>query len=216
MAVLVGADATRCRSQRVPLSSALNKRLALLQDQELVVVLLEPRRTTLGTKIREGSRLGYHEYLITEGLRYQPNGDSGEGVSDEVLNTWLSKIKLHDGNLAAALAQFNDVGVYRYPMLDSIDGVNGHPGSPVDAQVDGQDRIAIPINSGQLIEAGLVQDGFGIIGRDCPDVVVEVGPGRTKHSSPAFHGGTFSLPGERTVSFRLLLERATSGRVVGS
>ena len=87
-------------------------------------------------------------------------------MPDEVVNTWLSKIKLHDGNLTAALAQFNDVGVSRYPMLDSINGVNRHRGRPVDVQVDGQDRIAIPINLGQLIEAGSVQDGFGIIGRD--------------------------------------------------
>jgi hypothetical protein len=170
----------------------------------------------LGTKIRQGSRLSHDEYLITEGLRYQPNKDSGEGVSDEVLDTWLSKIKLHNGNLTTALAQFNDVGVHRYPMLDSIDGVNGHRGRPFHVHVDGQDRIAIPINSGQLVEAGSVQDGFGIIGRDCPDVVVEVGPRWTKHSSHAFHGGTFALPGERTVSFRLLLERAASGRVIGS
>jgi len=104
--------------------------------------------------------------LITEGLRYQPDRDSGEGLPDEVLNTWLSKIKLHDGNLTTALTQFNDGGVSRYPMLDSIDGVNGHRGRPVDAQVDGQDRVAIPINLGQLIEAGSIQDGFGIIGRD--------------------------------------------------
>jgi hypothetical protein len=104
--------------------------------------------------------------LITESLRYQPDGDSGEGLPDEVLNTWLSKIELHDGNLTAALTQFNDGGVSRYPMLDSINGVNGHRGRPVDAQVDGQDRVAIPINLGQLIEAGSVQDGFGIIGRD--------------------------------------------------
>jgi hypothetical protein len=104
--------------------------------------------------------------LITEGLGYQPDRDSGEGLADEVVNTWLSKIKLHDGNLTAALTQFNDGGVSRYPVLDSIDGVNGHRGRPVNAQVDGQDRVAIPINLGQLIEAGSVQDGFGIIGRD--------------------------------------------------
>jgi len=104
--------------------------------------------------------------LITESLCYQPNRDPGKGISDEVVKTWLSKINLHDGNLTAALAQFNDVGVPRYPMLDSINGVNRHRGRPVDVQVDGQNRIAIPINLGQLIEAGLVQHGFGIIGRD--------------------------------------------------
>jgi hypothetical protein len=104
--------------------------------------------------------------LITEGLGYQPNGDPGEGVSDEVVNTLLRKINLHDRNLTAALAQFNDVGVSRYPMLDSINSVNRHRGRPVDVQVDDQNRIAIPINLGQLIEAGSVQHGFGIIGRD--------------------------------------------------
>ena len=104
--------------------------------------------------------------MITEGLRYQPNRDPGEGLADEVVNTWLSKIKLHDGNLTAALAEFNDVGVSRHAMLDSINGVNRHRGRPVDVQVDGQDRIAIPIDLGQLIEAGSVQDRFGIIGRD--------------------------------------------------
>jgi hypothetical protein len=50
----------------------------------------------------------------------------------------------------------------------------------VNTQVDRQDGIAIPINIGQLIQARLVLDDFGVVSCDCPHVVVEaclcVGP----------------------------------------
>jgi hypothetical protein len=51
------------------------------------------------------------------------------------------------------------------------------------AQVDRQDGVAIPINLGELIQARLVLDSFGVVGGNGPPLVVEARVYSAKHCS---------------------------------
>jgi hypothetical protein len=60
----------------------------------------------------------------------------------------------------------------------------------VDCQVDRQDGVAVPVNMGKLIQAGLVHDRGGVIGCNRPHVIVESCVCKAKYGFPAFDGNT--------------------------
>jgi hypothetical protein len=68
------------------------------------------------------------------------------------------------------------------------------------AQLDSQDGVAISIDLRELIEAGLVPDGFGIIGCNRAHTIVETRGGWAKRSSPRLHYGRFPQQGERRMT----------------
>jgi len=67
------------------------------------------------------------------------------------------------------LAQLGDVGMSRYSMLNTVDRVDSRNRScrTVYSQVDSHNGVAIAVDRCELIEARSVQDGFGVIGRNC-------------------------------------------------
>jgi len=76
------------------------------------------------------------------------------------------------------------------------------------AQVDRQDGVAIPINLGELIQARLVLDSFGVVGGNGPPLVVEARVYSAKHCSAQHrsrgYDGTFPRQGEPKVSRKLV------------
>ena len=120
-------------------------------------------------------------------LCYEEDRDPAEGVLDEVFDVRFGDVESNDGNLPLACAQLGDLAVSCDPVLDSVDGIDGRGDRTVNAQVDRQDGVAIPINIGQLIQARLVLDDFGVVSCDCPQVVVEACVRRTQHSSAGLH-----------------------------
>ena len=106
-------------------------------------------------------------------LCYEADRDPAEGVPDEVFDVRFGDVESNNGNLPLACAQLGDLAVSCNPMLDSVDGIDGHGHRTVNTQVDRHDGVAIPINIGQLIQARLVLDYLGVVSCDCPHVVVE-------------------------------------------
>jgi hypothetical protein len=130
--------------------------------------------------------------VVAHVLCYEADRDAPEGVPDEVLNIVLRDVEGDDGDLATRLAQLVDLGMSSDSMLDAVDGVGGCGQGAVDVQVDGQDGVAVSVYAGKFIQAGMVLGGFGVVGGDSPDRVVELCIGLAEHRSRAFHAGTFS------------------------
>ena len=77
------------------------------------------------------------------------------------------------------------------PFCNPVDGVDGRSHRAVDAQVDCHDGLEIRINVGEVIQAWLPLDGFGVVGCNGTDVVVEARVRRTKHWATVFHRAHF-------------------------
>jgi hypothetical protein len=110
-----------------------------------------------------------------------------EGVTDEVFNIRFRDTELHDRNLSAALAKLRNVGLSPNRMLTTVDRVDSRNRSrwTVYPQVDADDGVAVAVDRCKLIEARSVQDGFGVIGRNCRHIVRACW---TTLSSLDFHG----------------------------
>jgi hypothetical protein len=120
-------------------------------------------------------------------LCYEADRDPAEGVPDEVFDARFGDVESDNGNLPLACTQLGDLAVSCNPIFNSVDGIDGRGRRTVNTQVDRQDGVAIPINTGQLIQARLVPDDFGVVSCDCPHVVVEACVCRTKHYSAGLH-----------------------------
>ena len=141
-------------------------------------------------------------------LCYEADRDPAEGVPDEVFDVRFGDVESNNGNLPLACAQLGDLAVSCNPMLDPVDGIDGQGHRTVNTQVDRQDGVAIPINIGQLIQARLVLDSFGVVGGNGPPLVVEARVYSAKHCSAQHrsrgYDGTFPRQGEPKVSRKLV------------
>src|SRR4029453_11247297 len=91
----------------------------------------------------------------------------------QVVDVWFCDVERPDGNLTQALAQLSNLDVSRDAMLNAVDCVDSRSHGTINAQVDCQDVIAIPINVGDLMQARMVLNGLGVVGRNGAHVVVE-------------------------------------------
>jgi hypothetical protein len=83
--------------------------------------------------------------------------DLVKGQPDEVFNLRFRKTELHHRSFTPALVSLCN------RMLATVYGVDSRSSWTVYAHVDSHDGVAIAIDLGKLVEAGSIQDSFGLI-----------------------------------------------------
>ena len=158
------------------------------------------------------ARSADNEGVVVEALYHQADRDLSEGVADEWLDVRFWNGKRHNGNPVLAYVVVIDA-LQCVRMLRAVDGVDSRFGDAVASEVYGQDGVAVPINLGKFIEAGLVQDGHGVIGCNGAQIIIEIGARWAEHLTHRFHRGIMPRPGKQKVTVGVARRRGHASSV---